>query len=99
MSFENVLLKSMDIDLKKVMEDVEQEKLNVCFIKIYNDIEIIIENYIEFQEVKGLFLQMFSGKLKESLQFFVGKVNRRVGRIFVKIEEEGSNLEMFDKNN
>lgn len=30
---------------------------------------------------------------------FVGKVNRRVGRIFVKIEEESSNLEMFEKNN
>lgn len=42
---------------------------------------------------------MFVGKIKESLQLFVGKVNRRVGRIFVKIEEEGSNLEMFDKNN
>lgn len=99
MSSENVSLKSMDIDLKKVMEDLEQEKPNVCFIKTHNDIEIITENYTELQEAKGLLLQMSSGKPKESLQLSAGKVNRRAGRTFAKTEEEGSNSEMPDKNN
>lgn len=48
MIFENVLINVNDVEFKKVMQYVEQKKLNVCFIKLDNDIEIIFENYIDF---------------------------------------------------
>lgn len=78
MSFDSIMILRFDfgVDLKKKINDIELEKLNVCVIINDKDIEVIFVNYMDILEVK-VFIQ----------RIWKCRVNRKVGCIFLKLEE------------
>lgn len=88
MTYDNILIENRDIDVEKIMHQVQLKKPIICLIKNRNDIEIISENYMELLEAKGLLLQIIRSG-----------TNRRQVRTFENSERTNQNLQSTANKN
>lgn len=80
MAEDYIPMKDKNIDIKKILQEIEQMTPSVFFVWNENNIKIISDSYTELLKAKGLFQQKMSGK-----------AIRRARRTFTK-EEENQNL-------